>query len=57
MKKFRVLWSGVNVAGHYQFLHDEFCRLGYESHLSIEANVFKYQGGEIFKSLFNIIFA
>ena len=43
MNKFRVFWAGANIAGHYQFLHDEFIRLGFESHLLVGSNKFQYK--------------
>ncbi len=42
MKQQRILWAGNNIAGHYQFLHDEFCRIGLNSHITHGSHKFKY---------------
>ena len=42
MKRKRILWAGNNIAGHYQFLHDEFCRIGIKSHITHVSHKFNY---------------
>lgn len=53
MKRQRILWAGNNIAGHYQFLHDELCRIGIKSYITHDSHIFNYS--QSYKEKSNII--